>query len=104
MRFVGFWPVVVPIISSLLLAVGPVGQGRAASVHAFIVSATDGYGVEDCLGERGDCGRIVADAWCEAHGRGPAISFGRAEDVTGAISLARNGAAAEPPYVVTCGE
>ena len=104
MRVIRFWPVVVPFISSLLFAAGPIGQVRAATGHAFIVSATEGYGVEDCLAERGDCGRIVADAWCEAHGRGPAISFGPAEDVTGAISLARNSEPVQAPYVVTCGE
>ena len=38
---------------------------------------------QDCLGEGGECGRAVADAWCEADGRGAALSFGRADDVTG---------------------
>ena len=28
---------------------------------------------------------MVADAWCEAHGHGVAVAFGRADDVTGAV-------------------
>ena len=53
----------------------------------------DGYGLQDCLGEGGECGRAVADAWCAAEGRGAALSFGRAK-----------GATTEPAYLVTCGD
>ena len=72
------------------------GLSQAASAgqaHAFTIAANDGYGLQDCLGESGECGRAVADAWCAAEGRGAALSFGRA-----------NGAATEPAYVVTCGD
>jgi hypothetical protein len=68
-------------------AVG-VDGARAGEAHSFVVAGNDGYGVQDCLGEGGECGRVVADAWCEAHGHGGALSFGRAADA----------------YVVTCGE
>jgi len=66
---------------------------RAGQGHAFTVAANDGYGVQDCLGESGECGRAVADAWCAAEGRGAALSYGRADDV-----------ASSPAYVVTCGD
>ena len=52
---------------------------RAGQGHAFTVAANDGYGVQDCLGESGECGRAVADAWCAAEGRGAALSYGRAD-------------------------
>ena len=61
-----------------------IGGGQAGEAHSFIVAANDGYGIQDCLGEGGECGRVVADAWCEAHGHGAALTFGRADDVTGA--------------------
>jgi hypothetical protein len=64
------------------------GQGRA-----FTIAANDGYGVQDCLGEGGECGRAVADAWCAAEGRGAALSYGRAD-----------GATTPSAYVVTCGD
>ena len=104
MRVARFWPAVIPLLLALPLAGSPAGQGEAAAGHAFIISAATGYGVEDCLGEGGDCGRVVADAWCEAHGHGAAISFGRAEDVTGAIALTQNGVKPQTPFVITCGE
>ncbi len=66
---------------------------RAGQGHAFTIAANDGYGLQDCLGEGGECGRAVADAWCAAEGRGAALSYGRAE-----------GAATDTAYVVTCGD
>lgn len=65
----------------------------AGQARAFTIAANDGYGLQDCLGEGGECGRAVADAWCAAEGRGAALSFGRA-----------SAAASEPAYVVTCGD
>ena len=75
-------------IAALLLCAVGIDGATAGEGHSFVVAANDGYGVEDCLGEGGECGRVVADAWCEAHGHGGALSFGRAADA----------------YVVTCGE
>jgi hypothetical protein len=72
------------------------GLSQAASAgqaHAITIAANDGYGLQDCLGDGGECGRAVADAWCAAEGRGSALSFGRA-----------NAAATEAAYVVTCGD
>ncbi|MGD0639846.1 MAG: hypothetical protein ABSC22_03775 [Roseiarcus sp.] len=89
------------IFVGAVICVGQIGGGRAGEAHSFIIAANDGYGVQDCLGEGGECGRVVADAWCEAHGHGAALSFGRADDVTGAINAATNPGAS---YVVTCGE
>ena len=66
---------------------------RAGQAHAFTIAANDGYGLQDCLGEAGECGRAVADAWCATEGRGAALSFGRADSK-----------AAEAAYVVTCGD
>ena len=72
------------------------GLSQAASAgqaHGFTIAANDGYGLQDCLGEGGECGRAVADAWCAAEGRGAALSFGRVD-----------GAATDAAYVVTCGD
>src|SRR3954453_6021436 len=55
----------------------------------FVISANDGYGLGDCLASGNECGKIVANAWCEAQGFRTAASFGlaQAEDVTGAIEV-----------------
>jgi hypothetical protein len=84
----------VSIFVGLLVCAGAIGVGRAGEPHSFVIAANDGYGVQDCLGEGGECGRVVADAWCEAHGHGAALAFGRAGDV----------AANAESYVVTCGD
>jgi len=71
----------------------PNGTSRAAATTAddatFVISANDGYGLGDCLASGNECGKIVANAWCEAQGFRTAASFGlaQAEDVTGAIEV-----------------
>lgn len=82
----------------VLLVVLAASCGRAASAdegRTYVIAAASGYGVEDCLVEGGECGQVVADAWCEAHGRGGAVKFGR---ITGA-----DGEAAPRPYFIVCG-
>ncbi len=66
----------------------------AEEKNTYVIAAGSGYGVEDCLGEGGECGRIVADAWCQAQGRGSAVKFGRS---------ASPGDTAERPLFITCG-
>jgi hypothetical protein len=72
------------------LAAATFGPGieAPAGSETFVV-AEDGYGVTECLKERSDCGRIVADAWCEAHGHGPAQAYGATADATAAIPAAK---------------
>lgn len=53
----------------------------------FIVKSDDGYGLGECIRSGDDCAKIVADAWCSAHGHGSAKSFGPARDnVTASIA------------------
>ena len=79
--------IILPLLGGLVLlaAVGR-NNASAADKNSFILSDTDGYGITECLTNGSSCGRVVADAWCEAHGLGPALAFGRAEDVTGSIA------------------
>jgi hypothetical protein len=89
MRFLAPFAALLAFAAVGALGFGPSGAAWAGEVHAFTIAANDGYGLQDCLGEGGECGRAVADAWCAAEGRGAALSYGRAD-----------GAA----YVVTCGD
>ena len=78
---------------------------RAESATTFVIPANDGYGLGECITAGKPCGRIVADAWCEAHGQGPARAFGRAEDVTASLaSVSTKEPAAPGSIVVSCGE
>lgn len=62
------------------MSLGPVFFSVAAiagdAPTTFVLAANDTYGVEDCLLTKDDCGQIVADGWCEAHGAGKAVNFG----------------------------
>lgn len=70
----------------------------------FLVSQNDGYGVAECLASGGECGRIVANAWCETKGYVRATSFAPVapEDFTGSIERVSTGRPAEQPIAVTC--
>lgn len=93
----------------LSLAVLPTSKTVAASKaqNTFIIPASDGYGVADCLSSKtSECGKIVADAWCESQGFAKAVSFGTAarEDFTGTVSKTSADSPAEQPLTITCGE
>jgi hypothetical protein len=95
-----------PIAALCVLAAGlsrlPV---RAESAATFVIPANDGYGLGECITAGKPCGRIVADAWCEAHGQGPARAFGRAEDITASIASVSVKEQPTPgSIIVSCGE
>jgi hypothetical protein len=104
MRRYKLWAAIVPFLFALASGGAQAGQTPTGQGHIFIIAAADGYGVEDCLAEGGECGRIVADAWCEAHGHGAAIAFGPAEDVTDAIPAGVAAKKSQRPYMVRCGD
>jgi hypothetical protein len=98
MRIAGLGVVVLPL---LLAAIGVAGSARAADTHEYEIAANDGYGLEDCLSTGAECGRVVADAWCEAHGHGHALAFGPRSVVDErAIPVS----ASDEAYVVRCGD
>jgi hypothetical protein len=86
-------------------------SGKSVSTQqTFIISASDGYGISDCLSAERSCGKIVADAWCEAHGRARALAYGLASDITASIPAPKSttlgsSPAAQPQkdaIVITC--
>lgn len=93
----------------LSLAILPTTKTKAApsDQRTFLIPAGDGYGVADCISSKSECGRIVANAWCESKGFARASEFGLAsrEDFTGSVSKAKTSSAPpEQPLVITCGE
>jgi hypothetical protein len=67
----------------------------------FLVSADDGYGLGDCLTSGGECGQVVANAWCETQGFARAVTFGlvKPSDITGSIQKISS---RERPVSITC--
>jgi hypothetical protein len=97
--------------AGLSLSVLPTTKTAAApsDQRTFLIPASDGYGVADCISSKSECGKIVADAWCEAQGFAKASSFGLAsrEDFTGSLAKAQAAvpaAAPEQPLAITCGD
>ncbi|WP_296715490.1 hypothetical protein [Rhodoblastus sp.] len=88
-----FFPhILIPLLGGLFVIAALHSAARAETSaptafghNSFIISADDGYGVKDCIRGGDDCAKIVADAWCEAHGHGSAQAFGRAGDITATI-------------------
>jgi hypothetical protein len=107
--------VLIPLIGGLFVLAAMHSAARAetgpsrSGGASFIVSAADGYGVNDCIKSHDDCAKIVADAWCEAHGLSSAKAYGAAGDVTGAIEKASTRPApakviGEDDVFISCGE
>jgi hypothetical protein len=69
---------------------------KADDNRTLIIPSNDGYGFEECLKAGSECGLIVADAWCKAHGFGASKSFG--PETAGATD------AAPGAFQVTCGD
>jgi len=91
-------------LTAVSFIVLPNGTSRANVVNAtFLIPASDGYGVADCLtGSGTGCGSIVANAWCEAHGFSRAETFGLAiEDVTGSTTATVSNRS-DRPISITC--
>ena len=96
------------VVAASLIAL-PSGASRAADgkESTFLIPASDGYGVADCLSAgSSECGRVVADAWCEAQGFARAESFGRAapEEATGSVESVTAVNESERPIRITCAE
>ena len=74
-------------------------SAEAASLD-FVIAGGDGYGATECLATAGQCGRIVADAWCESKGYARSLAYrGAAKEETTA-STGRAGG--EQAFVITC--
>jgi hypothetical protein len=92
--------------ATLSLTILPTAVTRAATSGAdatFLIPASDGYGVADCLMGASECGKVVANAWCEAHGFSGAESFGpAAAQETSAVDTVSTAKRSQPPISITC--
>lgn len=96
-----------PLLAGMLFGAGCAcdAQAEASAGAAYVISDQEGYGLTECLTRKADCGKIVADSWCAAHGHGAARTFGRANDVTASLDVHAARASTEPDAaVVACGD
>ena len=80
-----FAPFLLPAAAALLALVLS-APAQASSLQGkngnYVIPADGSYGVEECISQSFECGRVVAAAWCEAHGHGAVRAFGPASDIT----------------------
>ena len=79
----------------------------ARAAENYVIPSSDGYGIGECMHAGTDCGRVIADSWCEAHGHAHVLAFGTVEDVTGSIqaSTAPEPLKGDPgDIVIRCGD
>ena len=69
---------------------------RAQESRTLVIPPNDGYGFDECLKPGSQCGLVVADAWCKAHGFGASKGF--APETEGTAD------AAPGSILVTCGD
>lgn len=89
-----------PIVVCLVGATPQLASAEGGYLYA--IAANDGYGLQECLAGGTDCGQVVADAWCEAHGLGHALRFGAQSSFSGARPT--HVASTDEPYVIRCGD
>lgn len=77
--------VVAGLASYALAPVASFAQTVAPKTKLLTIPADSGYGIEECFSPGHECGKVVADAYCEAHGYGEALAFGKADDITASI-------------------
>jgi hypothetical protein len=71
----------------------------------FVITDQEGYGTGDCLGKEGECGKIIANSFCESNGFKSAEFYRKADpdDVTGSIASERKPVAKPPQaYIISC--
>ncbi|MET7245695.1 hypothetical protein ABZT49_20290 [Methylobacterium sp. EM32] len=97
------------VLSALGVLVSAAVPALAASQtpgveKTFLIPSSDGYGVAECLTTGGECGQVVADAWCESQGYAKSASFGIAaqDEYTGAIEAAPAVKTSDRPIRITC--
>lgn len=98
------------LLRVMLFLVGAIVAGLAIKIPAgadesrtLIIPPNDGYGFEECLKAGSQCGLVVADAWCKAHGFAGSNGFGPADEAAATTGTSRSNI--EPgSFHVTCGD
>jgi hypothetical protein len=73
------------IIGAILVAFALKMPAGADESRTLIIPPNDGYGFEECLTPGTQCGLVVADAWCKAHGFAESKGFAPVGEANGAM-------------------
>ena len=88
---------------SVVPSAAPSGKSEQ---NVFLLPPSDGYGIAECLTGQRECGKIVANAWCESKGFAKAASYGAvsATEITGSIAGRTSQPSTKPPLMITCAD
>jgi hypothetical protein len=83
--------IVAAVAAAIIIAASGNETEARAKQQDFVVAGSDGYGTQECLARRSDCGRIVADAWCEAKGFKAASAYRQLDrdEITGSAGTSQ---------------
>jgi hypothetical protein len=90
--------------SLFLMAMHFSARADADQTQTFVIPASDGYGVSECLMPGSACGQTLADAWCEAHGLSKSLAYGPAEDITASTGTSDAPKGEAGSFIVKCQE
>ena len=91
------------LLAGILAALALKMPARAGASRTLIIPPNDGYGFEECLKPGSQCGLVVADAWCKAHGFAASETFGPADEANGTMDEASRSSIEPGSFHVTCG-
>jgi hypothetical protein len=92
------------LLGGILAAVAFKIPARADESRTLIIPPNDGYGFEECLQPGSQCGLVVADAWCKAHGFAGSNGFGPADEAAGTMDEASRSSIEPGSFHITCGD
>jgi hypothetical protein len=92
------------LLGGILAAFALKMPARADETRTLIIPPNDGYGFEECLKPGSQCGLVVADAWCKAHGFAGSNGFGPADEAAGTTDEASRSSIEPGSFHVTCGD
>lgn len=97
--------IVAPLLAGLLVLAASQNKAAAATPKTFVISPSEGYGVLDCISKGSACGRVVADAWCEANGLAPRWPMARPKTSPPRFRRKRPSTTPTPDsLLISCGE
>ncbi len=80
------WPPVLLAVAGFSVAGSFATPSRSQESVNYTISNNDGYGIADCMQSGTDCGRVMANSWCEAHGYAHALAYGSSQELAGSIA------------------
>ena len=93
------------LMSAGLLAYEPLSSAAVQGPSEAVISASDGYGISECLTSGEACGSLVAEGWCKSNGFQHLVAYRKAkpEDIMGSPGALVTDEKSGESVVINCG-